>query len=107
MTLKNTSLQQHVQQKLNELQELNKPAITGIEDFDVNIIRQNAVTIGGNSGWKVEFKGSMQDDPFYSFTIYTIANGKIYTLTYSDDPLKVPQTLPLINKMVESFQFIK
>jgi hypothetical protein len=114
MTLKNTSLQQHVQQELNKFQELNKtlklnkaPLASAIEDFDFNLIRQNAVTIGGNSGWKVEFKYSWQDDLHYVSRIYTIANEKIYTLTYSDDSLKVPETLPLINKMVESFKVIK
>jgi hypothetical protein len=112
MTLKNTSLQQLVQQELNIIQEANKtqelnkaPFVPAIEDF--KIIRQNAVTIGGNPGWKFEFKYSWHGDPYYSFVIHTIANGKIYTLTYEDDSLKVPETLPLINKMVESFQFIK
>jgi PsbP len=107
MTLKNTSIQQHVQQELNN--QVNKSSeikdFLGITDF--NIIRQNAVTIGGNNGWKVESKFSWHDDPFYSSRIYTIANGKMYTLEYQDDSLKVPETLPLINKMVESFKVIK
>ena len=114
MTLKNTSLQQHVQQELNKFQELNKtrelnkaPLASAIGDFDFNIIRQNAVTIGGNTGWKIELKYSWHDNPYYGFRIHTIANGKMYTLEYQDDALKVPERLPLINKMVESFQFIR
>jgi len=39
--------------------------------------------------------------------IFTIADGKFYILTYVEDPLKVPETLPLVNKMVESFQILK
>ncbi len=42
----------------------------------------------------------------YQFHIGTIANGKFYNLEYSEDPLKVPESLPLANKMVESFQII-
>jgi hypothetical protein len=40
----------------------------------------------------------------YAFRIFTNANGNLYTLQYQDKPLKVPETLPLVNKMVESFQ---
>jgi hypothetical protein len=90
-TLKNTSLQQLVQHELDEMSEFR--------NFD--LIRQNEVTVGGNSGWKMEFTGK---DSFYLFEICTIANGKIYILTYQDYPLKVPETLALANKMVESFQ---
>jgi hypothetical protein len=70
-------------------------------NFD--LIRQNKVTVGGNSGWKMEFAG---EDSIYLFEICTIANGKIYILTYQDYSLRVPETLPLANNMVESFQII-
>jgi hypothetical protein len=40
----------------------------------------------------------------YNFEIWNIANGKFYRLSYLEDPLKVPETLPLVNKMVDSFQ---
>jgi hypothetical protein len=92
MTLRNISLQQLVQHELDEMS-------SEFRNFD--LIRQNKVTIGGNSGWKMEFAGQ---DSFYLFEICTIAKGKIYILTYQDYTLKVPETLPLANKMVESFQ---
>ena len=92
MTLKNISLQQLAQQELDEMS-------SEFRNFD--LIRQNKVTVGGNDGWKMEFAG---EDSFYLFEICTIANGKIYILTYQDYALKVPETLPLANKMVESFQ---
>jgi hypothetical protein len=95
MTLKNTSLQQLVQHELDEMSSDSSE----FRNFD--LIRQNKVTVGGNSGWKMEFAGK---DSFYLFEICTIANGEIYILTYQDYPLKVPETLPLANKMVESFQ---
>jgi hypothetical protein len=95
MTLKNISLQQLVQHELDEMS-------SEFRNFD--LIRQNKVTVGGNSGWKMEFAGK---DSFYLFEICTIANGKIYILTYQDNALKVPETLPIANKMVDSFQFIE
>ena len=97
-TLKNTSLQQLVQHELDEMSSDSSE----FRNFD--LIRQNKVTVGGNSGWKMEFAGK---DSFYLFEICTIANGEIYILTYQDYPLKVQETLPLANKMVESFQIIK
>ena len=96
MTLKNISLQQLAQQELDEMSS------SEFRNFD--LIRQNKVTVGGNDGWKMEFAG---EDSFYLFEICTIANGKIYILTYQDNALKVPETLTLANKMAESFQFIE
>jgi hypothetical protein len=94
-TQENTSLQQLVQHELDEMSSDSSE----FRNFD--LIRQNKVTVGGHSGWKMEFAGK---DSFYLFEICTIANGEIYILTYQDYPLKVPETLPLANKMVESFQ---
>jgi PsbP len=95
MTLKNISLQELAEHELNEMTS------SVFRNFD--LIKQNKVTVGGNDGWKMEFAG---EDNFYLFEICTIANGKIYILTYQDYPSKVPETLPLANKMVESFQII-
>jgi hypothetical protein len=94
MILENMSLEQLVQHELDEMS-------SEFRNFD--LIRQNKVTVGGNIGWKMEFSG---EDSFYLFEICTIANGKIYILTYQDYPLKVPETLPLADKMVESFQIL-
>ena len=81
--------------------ELNEMTSSVFRNFD--LIKQNKVTIGGNDGWKMEFAG---EDSLYLFEICTIAHGKIYVLTYQDYSSKVPETLPLANKMVESFQII-
>jgi hypothetical protein len=89
LTLKNTSLQQYVHKELNELSTI-----------DAKIIRQYPVTVGGNPAWKIEYTL----DDYYEFEIFTFANGHFYRLSYKEDQLKVPETLPLANKMVESFQ---
>ena len=92
-TLKNISLQELAEHELVEM--------TASEFRNFDLIKQNKVTIGGNDGWKMEFAG---EDSLYLFEICTIAHGKIYVLTYQDYPSKVPETLPLANEMVESFQ---
>jgi hypothetical protein len=94
MTLKNTSLQQYAQKKLDD--DRKNSAMLGLP---YTFIRQNEVTVGGNPGWKIEY--TMDN---YDFDIFTVANGKLYQLSYDEEPLKVPETLPLANRMVESFQ---
>lgn len=90
MTLKNTSLQQRVQQELNSGQSRY-----------YELIRQSEVTVAGNTGWKIEWSSWSSE---YQFYIITLANGKFYILYYGEDNSRVTETLPLANKMVESFQ---
>jgi PsbP len=95
MSRKNTTLQQYEQQMTDAFLRPDLSSYT--------VIRQNEVTAGGNTGWKIEYGNTDS----YNFEILTIANGKLYRLLYNEDPLSVPETLPIANKMVESFQFTK
>ncbi len=92
-SVKNT-IQQYVQQRQDFLSSL---------DIDYNPVRQNNVTVGGNFGLKVEFTVGK----FFTSDIFTIANGKLFELSYHDDPETVPQNVKLADKMVDSFQVIK
>lgn len=94
MTLKNNTLEQEVKKGID----------TDISIFKSKLLKQNKVIVGGNTGIKTELIDHFSG---YKFYITTIANGKIYQLSYIENPLKVPETLPLVNKMVESFQVIK
>jgi hypothetical protein len=67
------------------------------------LIGQNQVTVGGNPGCRVEWK----DSDSYNFEVYTIVDGKLFKLIYTDNQLSVPETLPLANKMLESFKILK
>ncbi len=93
MSLKNT-LQQYVQERQDLLSSL---------DIDYNPVRQNNVTVGGNFGLKVEFTVGN----FFTSDIFTIANGKLFELSYHDDPQSLSQNVKLAEKMVDSFQVIK
>ena len=56
----------------------------------------------------MEMFAGPEANPFYYVSqILTVANGKIYHLEYNEKPLKVPETLPLVNKMIESFHIIR
>jgi hypothetical protein len=100
MTLKNTTLQEYVQSESNIASKMGQP--------DPNIIykpiRSNEFSVAGNLGWKIEYIWGYIAEMYYS-RIFTNANDKIYELKYNALPGFVPDTLPLANKMVESFQF--
>ena len=95
LTVKNTTLLQSVQDKQNFYSQLSTR--TGVE---YKLLRQNATTVGGNDGIKLEYILGNN----YWFEVFTIVNGKLYTLSYNDSPLNVPKTVKLANKVVESFQ---
>lgn len=92
-SLKNTILK-YVQQRQDFLSSL---------DIDYNPVRQNEVSIGGNYGLKIEF--TVGD--FFNSDIFTIVNGKLFELSYHDDPQSLPQNIKFADKMVESFRILK
>ena len=94
MTLKNNTLEQEVKKGID----------TDISIFKSKLLKQNKVIVGGNTGIKTELIDHFSG---YKFYITTIANGKIYQLSYIENPNKVPETLSLANKMVDSFQIIQ
>jgi hypothetical protein len=83
MTLQNKSLEQYAQGTL-DVMPLNSETL----------LRQNHVTVGGNDRIKIEYTSNEDNKDKYGFKIFTIANGKLYTLRYEDKPLKVPETIP-------------
>ncbi|MDW0179930.1 MAG: PsbP-related protein [Nitrososphaeraceae archaeon] len=101
MKLRNQSLQEYVKQQLDLAEGAAKGlALFTKEHADYSLIRQNQFTLDGNDWIKSEYNFVNQ----YNFESTTFANGKFYTLSYVEDPLKVPETLPIVNQMVDSFK---
>ena len=44
---------------------------------------------------------------YYFFDVFTIANRKIYHPRYGEKPLKVPETFPIVKRMVDSYRTFK
>ena len=102
MTLKNKPVDQVAQQMMNNLSDHNP---LGLE---FRPIRSNQSTLAGMPGWKIEaFLGPEVNPFYYFFDDFTIANGKVYHLLYGENPLKVPETYPIVKRMVESFRIFK
>ena len=102
MTLKNKPVDQMAQQMMKNLSDRNP---LGLE---FRPIRSNQSTLAGMPGWKIEaFLGPDANPFYYFFDVFTIANGKIYHLLYGEKPLKVPETYPIVKRMVDSFRTFK
>jgi hypothetical protein len=71
-------------------------------------IKQRNLTVASQPAWKIEYWSNQPytGKSMYKFEIFTIANGKLYQLYYSALPLNVPTTVPVVNSMLGSFQFI-
>jgi hypothetical protein len=67
-------------------------------------IRINSTGVAGNSAWSVDFM--LGSNTFFR-EIYMVNNGKLYELMYMAPRLKVPSTLPIAQKMFDSFELIK
>ena len=102
MTVKNQTVDRVAQQMMKNLSE-HSPF--GLE---FKPIRQNQFTVAEIPGWKIEaFLGPEANPFYYFFDVITITNGKVYHLLYGEEPLKVPETYPIVKRMVDSFHIFK
>lgn len=102
MTVKNQTVDRVAQQMMKNLSE-HSPF--GLE---FKPIRQNQFTVAGIPGWKIEaFLGPEANPIYYFFDAFTITNGKVYHLLYGEEPLKVPETYPIVKRMVDSFHIFE
>jgi hypothetical protein len=97
----------------------NKTAYDYIQDFlktsgpnpqigmDIRPIRVNSTTITGVEAWTVDYMFTAEDEQTFFRETYMVNNGKLYRFTYLSPPVKVPATLPIAQKMIDSFQFTK
>lgn len=97
----------------------NKTAYDYIQDFlktsspnpqigmDIRPIRVNSTTVTGVEAWTVDYMFTSEDEQTFYKETYMVNNGKLYRFTYLSPPLKLPATLPIVQKMVDSFQLTK
>jgi PsbP len=79
-------------------------------DMTTRPIRVNSTTVAGINAWRIDFMlttGSVFHDETFFRKTYMVNNGKLYEFSYMAPPLKVPATLPIAQKMFDSFEFIK
>ncbi|MFL6317727.1 MAG: hypothetical protein ACJ71K_19465 [Nitrososphaeraceae archaeon] len=70
-------------------------------------VRVNLTSVAGINAWSVDHIFTAEDKQTFFRETYMVNNGKLYKFTYLSPPLKVPATLPIAQKMIDSFQFIE
>ena len=97
----------------------NKTAYDYIQDFlktsgpnpqigmDIRPIRVNPTTVTGVEAWAVDYVFNTEDEQTFYRETYMVSNGKLYRFTFLSPQLKVPATLSIAQKMIDSFQFTK
>jgi PsbP len=75
-----------------------------LRDAAFRPIRVNSTSVAGFDAWSVDFM--LGTNTFFRDT-YMVNNGKLYEIHYMTPPLKVPETLPVLKKMISSFEIIK
>lgn len=101
MQVKNTSLDDYVRGKKSEIASMTIPK----DEFGLTVehIRDNQTTIDGNPAWKIESMTSfLGERQMYNVDILTMKDGHLYTLAFNTEPLEVPETLPIGQKMIDS-----
>ncbi len=92
LQVKTHSLRDYVNDKINKINSLSS-GFRGTEAL--KYLKDNPTTVAGNPAWTISYT----NDPFlYYTTTYMIKDNKLYTFEYQSGQLKVPETLPVVQK---------
>jgi hypothetical protein len=92
----------------DKIRFLSSPgASLGSSDISREILRTNSTTVGGNPAKQIQYITHLSGlaDTF-NIDTYMIRGDKLYTLIFTTGSFLVPETLPMAQKMIHSFQFI-
>ena len=99
---------QHLKSKNISLNNITKIQIKNLTQNhpDFKLIESTESKIGGNSAHKVVFTATdYKKNERQAMQIWTLKGDKAYLITYKAEPGKYAKYLPIIQKMLDSFQF--
>jgi hypothetical protein len=76
----------------------------------LDFIRDQPATVSGQQkipAWRLDYVKTRLGFQTYNIDFYVVKNEKVYDIKYDDDPLDVPKSLSIAQKMIDSFQIIK
>jgi hypothetical protein len=91
--------QQYVTEKI-----ANDTAPSSVGTF--KFIRSEPATVDGNAAWRLDYGLGLFGHTSYVIELYVLNSDKtrLYNLSFESEPLHVPENLPIMKKMLESFQ---
>jgi hypothetical protein len=100
------TLEYHVAAEKNEINSLSIPK--GKLDFLLENLKYYQTTIDGNPAWIIEEYMSYMSgrQGLYNIETYVMKDNILYTLKFFSDPLKVPETLPMAQQIIDSFRIV-
>ena len=85
--------------------------MSSLESIDTNTIQLTETQIGGNPAHQMFYmeakKAERPEDIIKYMVIWTKTDDKIYEITYCAESYRFTKYLPLVEKMLQSFEFIK
>jgi hypothetical protein len=76
-----------------------------IEGSTLDTLKNEATTVSGQPAWQVEYISGYQGmQTIYGKVFYVVKDGKLFEIAFSTGPLKVPETRPIGEIIIESFQ---
>lgn len=100
---------QHMKSSKNiSLNEITKVQIKNLTQShpDLKLIESTDYKVGGNNAHKIVFTATDdKKNERKAMQIWTLRGDKAYLITYKAEPGKYSRYLPIIQKMVDSFQF--
>jgi eukaryotic-like serine/threonine-protein kinase len=73
---------------------------------DFQIIKSNTTPIDNNPTYQIQYTQKDGRATFDTLQIWTISGNKIYTIIFNADPADYPTYMPVIQKMIDSFDVL-
>jgi hypothetical protein len=83
-------------------QEHAKIVTDMLPEYGFKVVRENPVTVAGLPAYRIEYTTYE-----YETEVFVVkSDGALYKLEFGTPMLRAPESLPVFNKMVESFKFV-
>jgi len=75
--------------------------------IDFQIIKSNTTSIDNNPTYQIQYTQKDGRATFDTLQIWIMSGNKIYTIIFNADPADYPMYLPIIQKMIDSFDILE
>jgi hypothetical protein len=104
LQVKTHPLRDYVNGKISTINSL----AFGSDSITLKYLKDASTKVAGLPAWIIAYTSAFAGIPsLYETTTYMIDDNKLYTFDYHSAQLKVPETLPVVQKMINSFKLTK